>query len=327
MSQPEQPSAKLGLATRGVRVAFVGAGAMAREHARAFRDIPETHLAGIHSRTRARAERLATELGIAAVCDSVPDLHQITQADLVVVTVSERAMYEVALACISLPWIVLLEKPPGLTLTEAEKLAVAAQERGRRVLVGLNRRFLSSTAAAVNGLLGVDAPRLVEVHDQQDLAVAASLGHPAEVLASWMYANSIHLVDYFHIFGRGTVTSVEPTLRWSPGAKWVAATIRFESGDTGLYSGVWGAPGPWAVAVTTPDVRWELRPLESAAFQRAGERSLHPVGPSSADQEFKPGFRVQAQEVVAAVLGHPSQAVSLDQGLATMRLIHEIYQA
>ena len=48
---------------------------MAREHLRAFRDVPGVRLAGIHSRTRARAEALAAEFGVALVADSVAELH------------------------------------------------------------------------------------------------------------------------------------------------------------------------------------------------------------------------------------------------------------
>ena len=42
-----------------VKVAFVGAGYMAEEHMRAFAGLPGVIIAGIHSRTRARAEKLA----------------------------------------------------------------------------------------------------------------------------------------------------------------------------------------------------------------------------------------------------------------------------
>ena len=41
------------------RVAIVGAGAMAREHIRAFADVPRVTVCGIHSRTREKAEKLA----------------------------------------------------------------------------------------------------------------------------------------------------------------------------------------------------------------------------------------------------------------------------
>ncbi len=49
------------------RVAVVGAGGMAREHLRAFGDVPGVALAGIHSRTRVRDEALAAEFEVPAV--------------------------------------------------------------------------------------------------------------------------------------------------------------------------------------------------------------------------------------------------------------------
>ena len=97
----------------GCRVAILGAGRMAREHARAFQSIPGIRVAGIYSRTRTRAEALAQELGIDAVYDSVDDLYRGTQADLAVVAVSELAMKETGIRCLQYPWFILLEKPAG----------------------------------------------------------------------------------------------------------------------------------------------------------------------------------------------------------------------
>ena len=71
------------------KIAFIGAGNMAREHIRAFADVPGVMLAGIHSRTRARAEELAAEYQVAGVYDSVAELYEQTRAELVVVTVFE----------------------------------------------------------------------------------------------------------------------------------------------------------------------------------------------------------------------------------------------
>ena len=58
----------------GFRVAIVGAGNMGREHARAFARIPGVSVAGIASRTRARAEALASELGSPLVADEPGEL-------------------------------------------------------------------------------------------------------------------------------------------------------------------------------------------------------------------------------------------------------------
>jgi predicted dehydrogenase len=301
---------------------------MASEHARAFADVPGVSLAGIHSRTRDRAAALADRFGIGDVCGSITELAERTSADLVVVAVSEVAALTTALECFEHPWTVLLEKPPGLNLPEAEAVLAAAGAAGRRVLVAMNRRFYSSTLAALHDLSGRQGPRFIHVQDQQDLVRDPGPHHPRAVRDNWMYANSIHLVDYLTAFGRGAVTSVTAVYAWEPAAPGVVVSrVDFSSGDRALYEAVWNAPGPWCVSVTCPEVRWEMRPLEDATSQLAGtrQRTLLPVHPR--DREFKPGFRLQAQEAVAAARGAPSRSVPLEEAVRTMRLISEIYGA
>lgn len=309
------------------KIAFVGAGAMAREHMKAFASIAGVQLAGIASRTRAKAEALARESGVPmVVADSIDELHAKTKADLVVVAVPELAANDVARACFAHPWAALLEKPAGYDFDDASAIHAAAREKGRRVWVALNRRFLSSTRAALEDLASNPGPRFIEVQDQQSLEVARQIGHPDAVVKNWMYANSIHLVDYLRAFGRGKVSSVNRVVRWNPEKPGVVlATVAFESGDLGLYEGIWNGPGPWAVQVTTPARRWEMRPLEEATFQNGGERKRNPVEVAPRDREYKPGFRLQAEQVLAALAGAPSTAVTLDESLESMRLVKEIF--
>ena len=70
---------------------------------------------------------------------------------------------------------------------------------------------------------------------------------PQLVIDNYMYANSIHLIDFFAVFGRGPVTAVEPIIPFNRDTpRFVAAKIEFDSGDIGLYEAVWNGPGPWA---------------------------------------------------------------------------------
>jgi len=306
------------------KVAVVGAGEIAREHVRAFMDVPNVEVAGIHSRTRARAESLAEQFSIPTVCDSIGELYEKTGAGLVAVTVPPLAMNSVSRACFQHPWTVLLEKPPGYDMADASEIRAAAA--GHHVLVAFNRRFLSSTRAALAGLAEQDGPRFIHVQDQGDRQEARSLGHPAAVVQNWMYANSIHVIDYLRLFGRGDIVSVSPVVEWDPDeSPYVVTKVEFESGDIGLYQGIWDGPGPWAVSVNTPAMRWEMRPLERAAYQARGERQLHPVEMHPWDRQFKPGFRLQAQMAVAAALDEPSESPTLAQAMETMRLIAAIF--
>ena len=311
----------------GVSVALVGAGSMAREHLRAFADVPNVTLSGIHSRTRLRAESLAKEFRVVHVCDSVEELYDRTRAKLVVVTVPELSMNAVSRASFAYPWTVLLEKPAGYNLADAEAIASAAHIAQRDVFVALNRRQYSSTRAALDDLQQNNAPRFIRVQDQQDQAAALAAGQPAAVVENWMFANSVHTIDYLRVFGRGIVTRVTPVIRWSPAnAAVVVSKIEFDSGDCGIYEGIWNGPGPWAVTISTSSRRWEMRPLEAAAYQNRGERVLRPAEVHAWDQQFKAGFRVQAQMAVDAARGRGSGTLAtIDDALQTMRLVAQIF--
>ncbi|MBI4423393.1 MAG: Gfo/Idh/MocA family oxidoreductase [Elusimicrobia bacterium] len=320
---PEEP--------RGATVAVIGAGYTAKEHLRAFRDCAGVTLAGIFSRTRDRAQALASEFAIPLVCDSVDELFERTQADLVVVTVNELSMLPVATECFRFPWTALLEKPPGIDLAAARKLQAAASASARRVFVALNRRTMSSTLAVRVALQSEPGPRFIKVQDQEDPARALAAGQPPEVVANWMFANSIHVIDYFAQFARGRVLEVRNVIPWEAAdPKVVVSKITFDSGDIGLYEGIWRGPGPWAVSVTTPGRRWELRPLEQAVAQGLGHKP-EPLPSHPWDAQFKPGYRLQAELAAAAALGkEPAGAggtlATLETAVGTMELIHAIFR-
>jgi predicted dehydrogenase len=309
-----------------LRVALVGAGYMGREHARAFASLPVVSVAGIHSRTRARAEALAADFGIPHVCDSIGELRETTHADLVVVAVPELEARRVATACFAFPWTVLLEKPAGYNCEEAEAIAADAQARKARVFVGLNRRHYSSTQRVLAALAPNPAPRFIRVQDQEDPEQALAGGQPALVVSNWMYANSIHLIDFFRIFGRGRVASVDAVAPWNPSRpSTVVSHIRFDSGDQGLYEGYWNAPAPWSVSVTLPTERWELRPIEQASVQMRGERRQTAFDQDPRDVEYKPGLRAQAEAALAAARGQNTALATLQDALETMQLTRRIF--
>ena len=262
------------------KVAIVGAGYTAKEHIRAFKALPGVQIAGIHSRTKARAETLADEFQIPIAANSIAELYEQTQAGLVVVTVPELSMNAVAKASFSYPWTVLTEKPLGYDLSDALDIQKAARASGTRVYVALNRRMLSSTQAMLDELAETPGTRFIKVQDQENQARALAAGQPQKVVDNWMFANSVHLVDYFTLLGRGSVTEVVPILPWNakaPGT--VISLIKFDSGDIGLYEGIWSGPGPWAVSTTVATRRWELRPVEQLATQVLGSPVENVVPP------------------------------------------------
>ena len=309
------------------RVAIVGAGNMAAEHIKALWAVEGVEIAGVYSRTKERAAKLAADFSIPVVCDSVDELHSRTSAQLVVVAVSELSTREVTAKCFEYPWTLLIEKPAGYDVADAEAISAAAKAGGRRAYVALNRRHYSSTRSVVADLLSDAGPRFIHIQDQEDPRAALAAGRPGAIVDNWMYANSIHLIDYLTVLGRGSITSVDRVQPWTPeNPAIVIARIGFDSGDVGLYQAVWNRPGPWAIAVTTPTKRWEMRPVEEAAVQVYPHRKLEPAAKHEWDIQFKPGLRAQAGLAVKAARGEPTPELpTIDDALVSMRLTRSIY--
>lgn len=310
---------------RSIDVALVGAGYMANEHARAFASLPGVRIVGVCGRNPERAKCLAEKYG-APIFTDLATMHRETGAVLLVVAVNELSMRTVCEAAFRHPWVCVLEKPVGLNLSEAKAITSAAKAAGTRVFVALNRRAYSSTRKAMDELQPDSSPRLVSVLDQQDMASVAAAGQPDAVVRNYMYANSIHLIDYFNHFCRGAVTQVHNALPWTPNAPGhVVATLRYDSGDFGVYQAVWDGPGPWSVTVTNRTLRVEMRPLEKLCIQRRGERQLTDAPVNLIDSEFKPGLLWQAQQAIKMITGSPHELASLAEATRAMSLVAEIY--
>ena len=309
-----------------LRVAVIGAGYMASEHLRAFAACPEVQLVGIHSRSAARAQELATRYPGLEVAASIDELQARTAADLVVVAVPELACRPVCEQAFRHGWTLLIEKPVGHTLTEARQIEQLATTHKARPYVALNRRFYGSTLQLQQALQPIEASRVVTILDQEDAAAALAAGQPAEVVRHWMYANSIHLIDYFSLHCRGEHLDTQVLTHWQPSAPGpVIAQLRFSSGDIGLYQAVWNAPGPWSVAVSTPALRAELRPIEQLSLQPAGSRQAQPQPSDPLDQQFKAGLLRQAQAAIQVAHNQPSTLPTLAEANRSMTLVASIY--
>ena len=309
------------------KVAFVGGGYMTSEHLKVFQDISGVELSGIYGPTKSRIEKLALEFGMPTVSSSIAELYERTRADLVVIAVPELAAREVCLEAFKYPWTCLIEKPAGYDLADAILIVESAAQQNRKAFVALNRRHHGSTRTVLSDIAMHEGPRLIHVYDQEDQIAARKAGQPDLVVDNWMYANSIHMVDYLKILGRGEIVSVEPIIRWDPeNPCFVMAKITYDSGDVGIYEAIWNGPGPWAVTVTSQAKRWEMRPVEQAAFQIFGSRKLEPVPTDEWDTKFKPGLRVQAAEAVKVALGQESLVLpTLKDALDSMKLVQAIY--
>ncbi|MBT7624615.1 MAG: gfo/Idh/MocA family oxidoreductase, partial [Flavobacteriaceae bacterium] len=147
-----------------------------------------------------------------------------------------------------------------------------------------------------------------------------------EVIDNWMYANSIHMIDYFSMFCRGKLTKVTPIVLWNKNnPKYVASKLQFDSGDIGLYECFWNSPAPWSVSINTENIRLDMTPLESLTKQVYESRKKNNIELDKVDYDFKPGIRLQAELLIKTIKNNKAYLPTLDQAIDTMKIINLIY--
>jgi len=308
---------------RPVRVGLIGAGLIARQHLAALQRVPELVAVGIASRTRAKAEALAAEFGLAQVCDSPGDLVRQARPDALMVLVSPQAMVQVAVQCLDFGLPLFLEKPVGLSVAEAEEAARIAGEKGVPNMVGFNRRHYSIFQQGLSRVLARGRLLSVLVEGSERMAVARGTGRFSEdVLRAWLFANATHTIDLLRHFG-GEPEQVHALCAslHEPLGDQFAACLRFPGGALGSYTANWHSPGGWGVVLKGQGVSVEFRPLETGRVTYAdGVTEL--LEPDEAEAGLKAGFAGQlaafAELVDTGVLAAPSQ--DLSGALLTMRL-------
>jgi predicted dehydrogenase len=308
------------------KIALIGAGYMASEYAKAIVDMPELELAGICSRTGDRAVQLAQKFNIPYVAENPSELYHKSKADAVIIAVPELSAFEVIAACLKFPWTLLIEKPPGYKPSVAHKLLEIVSGCNNDCFVALNRRFYGSTLKALSFLCDEKSQRTLIIQDQEDQISALKSGQPKEVVEAWMYANSIHIIDYAFMFCRGDLTNVnviQPYQAFQPSV--VQALMEFSSGDCATYVGFWQRPGPWAVQVSTENFRLELRPIEQLSLQKKGERITTHLEVDPDDTNYKPGLKKMCQNLVLALNKKPHKLPTLSEGVRLIDSISKIF--
>lgn len=309
------------------KIAVVGAGNMASEHIKAFSDIDDVELVAITSRRIESANVLAEKNNLSYTYTSLSAMYQQHQPDGLIIAVPELQTYGVLMEASSFPWSILVEKPVGCDCFEARKIFEELKHRQNSIFVAFNRRHYSSTKAVLNQIQHEDGPRVVVINDQEDPDSALADNRPKLVVENWMYANSIHLIDYFTFFCRGELVRVNNVIPWrGMSTEFTLSELEFSSGDKGIYMSYWNRPHPWVVSVSSKEKWWEIRPIESASRISKASRVPVVIEKDKWDLLFKPGLRQQAEEFIKHLRQEKHNLPNLSGSLQTMELVKKLYE-
>ncbi len=140
-----------------MRVGVVGVGHLGSIHARIWAQHPQAELVFVADADGARCERVAAELG----CAAVHDLRELPPVDALSVAVPTIAHADVAVPLLERGIPCLVEKPLAKDLADADRLLAAAERGGAALAVGHVERFQPGVRRV--RALGLQ-PRFIECH-------------------------------------------------------------------------------------------------------------------------------------------------------------------
>jgi predicted dehydrogenase len=232
-----------------LRVALVGAGAVATRHARVLSGFDDVEIVAVHDAHRPAAELMAARFGVPLA----DDLESVLRArpDAVWLCVPPFAHGDLELAVIAAGLPLFVEKPLAADLKVAETVADAVVAAGLPTATGYHWRHLDTLARARTALAGATV-RLVDARWWSTTPPPAWWSRAA-TSGGQVVEQATHVLDVVRLLA-GEVTEVVGASAASSRAERdvpdaTAAVLRFASGAVGTASTSCVLPSPTAAGV------------------------------------------------------------------------------
>ena len=309
-----------------IKISIIGAGRIAENYISVIKEFKNIKLIGIISKSKASSKKKALKHKIPYHGNSLKKMMEFIKPDIVIVCVTPTDTKKVCLNLLNYKCVILVEKPVGLSVNDSKKVLEKSQNSKGKIFVAFNRRFFSSTLILLKKLKKNKNKRIVYVSDQEDTRAAKKNGHSKKVINNWMYANSIHLIDYFTFLCRGKIiTVISKKIKINENEYYKYAKILFSSGDVGFYNAYWNRPAPWKISVSSNNSYYQLYPIEKLTEKnKAGQ--IKNYESSKYDTKYKPGFYLMVKNLLKVYTGEKNKSISLKENLNTMKLINSIYK-
>jgi len=218
-----------------VRVAVVGAGGIARGmHLPSLAEMEDVELIAICDLLEDRAVDLAQKHAIPRVYTTYRKMLADEEIDAVFSLVEPANLFHVTWNSLDAGCHVFMEKPPGVTALQAESLARKADDAGRILQVGFNRRHIP---------LVREVTQLVEQHTRVTMVEGCfykcGTGAFDRGSTSAFVSDTIHAVDLVRWIAGGTPVETASVLASydEPFVNAWSAVARFDNGVTGVIKG------------------------------------------------------------------------------------------
>lgn len=124
-----------------LQVAVIGCGGRGRGHMKILSQFDDTDLVAVCDPIEAARNNAAEQFNVSNRYESIEALLDSETLDAIFVATPAHLNGEAALPCFERGVHTLLEKPPGMSVSETVALRTAAEQTGAKGMVGWNRRF------------------------------------------------------------------------------------------------------------------------------------------------------------------------------------------
>lgn len=124
-----------------MKVAIIGCGKIADEHAAAIRLMPGAEICAVCDTEELMAGQLAERLGIQRYFTDASELLKVARPDVVHITTPPQGHFKLARLCVEAGSHVFIEKPFTVTAPEADELIQLAEQKNVKLTAGHNNQF------------------------------------------------------------------------------------------------------------------------------------------------------------------------------------------
>ncbi len=150
-----------------IRAAVIGVGAMGKNHARVYSEMPEVELVGVTDVDARLAQSVGRRFGAADFVDYRQMLDE-TKPDVVTIAVPTIKHLEVALDVLDRHLPVLIEKPIAFSTDEGQRIIEAAHRANVQLMIGHVERFNPAVIALKERLAKGELERVFQIDARRE---------------------------------------------------------------------------------------------------------------------------------------------------------------
>lgn len=312
----------------GCAVTVVGYGNMGRQYVKALQALRVKRIR-VCSRSPGPLEELQGVAGLETIAGGFERLEFHPQpGELGIVTTPTLLLVAPAERLASLGFQrLLIEKPVSLWASEIERLAQSLERQGVKAACAYNRvaypsfHEVCSRAVQESGITSCTYTFTEMVRPDWPQRF------PAEELARWGIANSLHVIAMAHgLIGLPKEWSAYRcgSLLWHPSGATFVGAGRSERGIPFSFHADWGSTGRWSVEIHTSVSSYRLCPLEKLFRRASSTAEWQEVPIESFAPDAKAGFVEQLAAMLHRELQRHVPLVPLTRAAALTRYAEDI---